>query len=76
MFADVEDAVGWEARGTPPDLRRRLGGVLCHGELLRYVQWHVLAIRAAEVLNVPVLRVHYKDYSKDLRGRRGASWAF
>ena len=39
----------------------------CHGELLRYVQWHVLAVRAAEALDVPVLRVHYEDYSSDLR---------
>ncbi len=47
-----------------------------HGELLRYAQWHVLAIRAAEVLDVPVLRVHYEDYSKDLRGATGRFLGF
>lgn len=61
-----ERLVDWNAFGYPNDIADRFEGVSCHGELFRYVQWHVRAIRAAELLDVPVLRVYYEDYSTDL----------
>eukprot|EP00584_Thalassiosira_punctigera_P011157 CAMPEP_0172529608 /NCGR_PEP_ID=MMETSP1067-20121228/3649_1 /TAXON_ID=265564 ORGANISM="Thalassiosira punctigera, Strain Tpunct2005C2" /NCGR_SAMPLE_ID=MMETSP1067 /ASSEMBLY_ACC=CAM_ASM_000444 /LENGTH=534 /DNA_ID=CAMNT_0013313697 /DNA_START=45 /DNA_END=1649 /DNA_ORIENTATION=+ len=71
LYSAEENAVDWAARGYPSDFTRHYVGVSCHGELLRYVQWHVMAIRAVHALDVPVLRVYYEDYSNDLEGAAG-----
>ena len=66
--ASEERAADWRAHGLPAATARRFEGVPCHGEFLRYVRWHVHALRAAELLGVPTLHVYYEDYVADLRG--------
>ncbi|KAL9190530.1 hypothetical protein ACHAXT_000236 [Thalassiosira profunda] len=68
VFAAAEGKADWEAYGYPADLPRYFEGVSCHGELLRYVQWHVRALRAVEMLDIPVMYVYYEDYSTNLKG--------
>jgi len=35
----------------------------CHGEFLRYAQWHDLAVQLIERKNLPLLTVHYESYA-------------
>jgi len=70
-YAAAEREADWAAYGHPADLHRRFEGVSCHGELFRYVQWHALAMEAADALDVPVLHMYYEDYSSDLKGETG-----
>ena len=49
------------------DITNYFEGVSCHGELFRYVQWHILALQSIEMLEIPVLYVYYEDYSRDLK---------
>mmetsp|Transcript_37538 Transcript_37538/g.67607 ORF Transcript_37538/g.67607 Transcript_37538/m.67607 type:complete len:541 (-) Transcript_37538:185-1807(-) len=67
LYAAAEDTADWTPHGYPADLPRYFNGVSCHGEFLRYVQWHVLSIRAVELLDIPVLYVYYEEYSTDLK---------
>eukprot|EP00571_Detonula_confervacea_P012081 CAMPEP_0172312478 /NCGR_PEP_ID=MMETSP1058-20130122/17627_1 /TAXON_ID=83371 /ORGANISM="Detonula confervacea, Strain CCMP 353" /LENGTH=596 /DNA_ID=CAMNT_0013025949 /DNA_START=103 /DNA_END=1893 /DNA_ORIENTATION=- len=68
LYANEEAAIDWEALGYPADIAKYFAGVSCHAEFFRYVQWHVMALRAAELLNIPVLYVYYEDYSTNLKG--------
>ncbi|KAL7538047.1 hypothetical protein ACHAXR_008249 [Thalassiosira sp. AJA248-18] len=68
LYAEAEASIDWKAWGYPADITRYFEGVSCHGEFFRYVQWHVMAVRAVELLGIPVLYVYYEDYSTDLKG--------
>ena len=35
-------------------------------EFVRYVAWHILTIQSINLLDIPVLHVHYEDYSTNL----------
>jgi len=36
-------------------------------EFVRYVAWHILTIQSNNLLDIPVLHVHYEDYSTNLK---------
>lgn len=67
IYAAEERSVDWSKYGYPKGIIKRFEGVSCHGELFRYVQWHVMAARAVDMLDIPVLYVYYEDYSTDLK---------
>lgn len=42
-------------------------GVSCHAEFFRYVQWHNLAVESVQKLEIPVIYIHYEDYTTNLQ---------
>lgn len=38
--------------------------VPCHGEWFRYVQWHNLALKMTEMMELPVFYLHYERYQQ------------
>ncbi|KAL7546508.1 hypothetical protein ACHAWF_009841 [Thalassiosira exigua] len=65
-YSRHEKRAKWAKYGYPADVARYLEGVPCWGEFFKYAQWHVLALRAAEALDVPTLYLRYEDYAKDV----------
>ena len=45
------------------DLRDALDGVPCKAEFYRYVQWHNNAFIMCKEMSIPVMLLHYRDYS-------------
>jgi len=43
-------------------------GVLCHGELIRYVRWHNNAFALLKAMDIPTMVVHYEDFEYDFEG--------
>ena len=40
----------------------------CHGDFYRYTQWHNLALKVVEDLDLPTLVVHYENYERNYEG--------
>ncbi|KAL3815403.1 hypothetical protein ACHAXA_011521 [Cyclostephanos tholiformis] len=59
-----ERSANWTLYGYPEDIVKYFHGVSCHAEFLRYVHWHLMSIRVVEILEIPVLFVHYEDYKR------------
>lgn len=57
-----ERSFNWISYGYPEDIVDYFRGVSCHAEIIRYVHWHLMAISVVEMLEIPVLFVHYEDY--------------
>lgn len=69
LFRSKEQRLDWEELGyETTKMKMHFEGVPCHAEFFRYVQWHNLAINAVQKLNIPVIYVHYEDYTTDLEG--------
>ncbi|KAL7490868.1 hypothetical protein ACHAWT_000385 [Skeletonema menzelii] len=69
MYGAYErEPLHWTKYGYDPDITKYFEGVSCHAEMVRYALWHVLAIRTAERLGVPIMYVYYEDYAEDLKG--------
>lgn len=63
------DNVEWKTYGyNPTSILHDYRGVSCHAEFFRYAQWHILANNVVELLDIPVLYVHYEEYAKDIKG--------
>merc|ERR1712048_299084 len=45
-----------------------MGGVPCHGELMRIVRWHNNAFALHPAMSLPVHMLHYDDFNKDFQG--------
>lgn len=60
-----ERRANWTKYGYPSDTAMYFRGVSCHAEFFRYVHWHLMSIRVVEMLEIPVLVVHYEDYNQD-----------
>lgn len=58
----------WEKWGYSDDIRRYFEGVGCHAEFFRYVQWHNMALRVVQELEIPVIYIYYEDYLTNLKG--------
>jgi hypothetical protein len=61
-----ERSANWSSYGYPEDIVRYFHGISCHAEFLRYVHWHLMAMSVVEMLEIPVLFVHYEDYARDV----------
>jgi hypothetical protein len=59
---DDERNTNWTRYGYPANIASYFRGVSCHAEFFRYVHWHLMSIRVVEMLDIPVLYVHYEDY--------------
>ena len=57
-----ERRANWTKYGYPANIATHFRGVSCHAEFFRYVHWHLMSIRVVEMLDIPVLYVHYEDY--------------
>eukprot|EP00804_Cyclotella_cryptica_P015408 CCRYP_008035-RB/>CCRYP_008035-RB protein AED:0.09 eAED:0.09 QI:715/1/1/1/0/0.66/3/225/393 len=67
LFRSKEQRVAWEELGyDAKKIQMHFEGVACHAEFFRYVQWHNYAISAVQKLEVPVIYIHYEDYTTDL----------
>ncbi|KAL3756139.1 hypothetical protein ACHAWU_005643 [Discostella pseudostelligera] len=69
-MAEIEfDNIDWKLYGyNPTSILHDYRGVSCHAEFFRYAQWHILANNVVELLEMPVLYVHYEEYAKDING--------
>jgi hypothetical protein len=69
LFHSTEGKIDWTSMGYNPKLMRmHFKGVACHAEFFRYVQWHNYAIESVKRLEIPVMYVHYEDYTTNLAG--------
>jgi hypothetical protein len=69
LFRSHEQSIDWKSLGYDPHkMQMHFEGVACHAEFFRYVQWHNLAVVAVQKLDIPVMYVHYEDYTTDLKG--------
>lgn len=59
-----ESLANWTSYGYPEDIAKYFRGIPCHAEFVRYVHWHLTAIRVVEMLEIPVLFIYYEDYRK------------
>lgn len=57
-----ERIANWTRYGYPTNIATYFLGVSCHAEFFRYIHWHLMSIRVVEILDIPVLYVHYEDY--------------
>lgn len=61
------DHLDWKSYGyNQTAILLDVRGVSCHAEFFRYAQWHILAINIVELLDIPVLYVHYEEYANDI----------
>ncbi|KAL3763599.1 hypothetical protein ACHAW5_009600 [Stephanodiscus triporus] len=57
-----ESLANWTLHSYPEDIAKYFRGIPCHAEFVRYVHWHLAAIRVVEMLEIPVLFIYYEDY--------------
>jgi len=68
LFRTKELSINWKVLGyNPKEMNMHFEGVACHAEFFRYVQWHNLAIESVQRLDIPVIYVHYEDYTSNLK---------
>lgn len=48
--------------------RNMFKDVPCHGDFHRYAQWHNLALKVIQKMELPTLVMHYENYGKDYEG--------
>ena len=64
---EYSHTIDWNAYGyNQTAILHDIRGVSCHAEFFRYAQWHIRAINVVELLDIPVLYVHYEEYAKDI----------
>ena len=68
LYWKEEQRMDWEKWGYSDDIRRYFEGVGCHAEFFRYVQWHNMALRVVQKLDIPVIYIYYEDYHTNLKG--------
>lgn len=69
MFRSKENKIDWTSMGyNSKQMEMHFEGVACHAEFFRYVQWHNYAIESVQKLEIPVMYVHYEDYTTNLAG--------
>ena len=67
-FYKDEHKEDWEEWGYDDDIMRYFEGVPCHADFFRYAQWHSLANRVVQKMDIPVLYIYYDEYLTDLEG--------
>eukprot|EP00956_Cyclotella_meneghiniana_P036125 scaffold121865_cov72-Cyclotella_meneghiniana.AAC.1 len=68
LFRSKEQKINWELIGYKQrEIQMHFEGVSCHAEFFRYVQWHNLALESVQQLEIPVIYVHYEDYTTNLQ---------